>query len=297
MLVSAPPPPAWAASHAALALPAATPDGLELYYSARDGDGRSHVGRARMADARGALAVADHDPQPLLAPGSLGAFDDRGVTTSCLVRDGDATLLYYTGWSLGVTVPFYLAVGLAASEDGGRTFERVSRAPILDRSSADPYLTASPFVLRDGGLWRMWYVSGVGWEHVDGVPRHRYNLRYAESDDAVSWRRGDHVALDFADVGEYAFGRPCVVKEGGRYRMWFCARGVDYRLAYAESEDGLRWTRADEGAGLDASEDGWDSEMIAYPYVFDHDGERHLLYNGNGYGRTGIGYATAVRAP
>jgi hypothetical protein len=31
--------------------------------------------------------------------------------------------------------------------------------------------------------------------------------------------------------------------------------------------------------------------MIEYPFVFDHDGERYMLYNGNGYGKTGIGPA------
>ena len=100
----------------------------------------------------------------MLAPGALGTFDDRGVTTSCLVHVGGGSYLFYTGWSLGVTVPFYLSVGVAVSEDGGRTFERLSAAPLLDRSPADPYLTASPFVLRDGPLWRMWYVSGAGWD-------------------------------------------------------------------------------------------------------------------------------------
>jgi hypothetical protein len=195
----------------------------------------------------------------VLAPGPLGAFDDRGVTSSCLVRDGARVLLYYTGWSLGVTVPFYLSAGLAVSEDSGRSFERVSSAPLLDRSSADPYLTASPFVLRDGGSWRMWYVSGVGWELEDGVPRHRYHLRYAESDDALSWRREGRVVMDFAGPDEYAFGRPCVLKEDGHYRMWFCARGSSYHLGYAESDDGLSWRRADEVAELPTSASGWDS--------------------------------------
>jgi hypothetical protein len=26
--------------------------------------------------------------------------------------------------------------------------------------------------------------------------------------------------------------------------------------------------------------------MICYPYVFDHNGERYMLYNGNDYGKT-----------
>jgi hypothetical protein len=47
----------------------------------------------------------------------------------------------------------------------------------------------------------------------------------------------------------------------------------------------------DEEAGIDVSPSGWDSDMVEYACVFDHDGSRHMLYNGNGYGETGIGYA------
>ena len=72
--------------------------------------------------------------------------------------------LFFTGWSRGVTVPFYLAAGVAISDDDGRTFRRVSLGPLLDRNAVDPYLTASPFVLVDKSGWRMWYVSGTGWE-------------------------------------------------------------------------------------------------------------------------------------
>ena len=39
----------------------------------------------------------------------------------------------------------------------------------------------------------------------------------------------------------------------------------------------------------------WDSEMQAYPAVFDRGGRRYLLYNGNGYGRSGVGYAVSER--
>jgi hypothetical protein len=101
------------------------------------------------------------------------------------------------------------------------------------------------------------------------------------------------VAIDFACEQEYAISRPCVVRDGDCYRMWFSARGESYRLGYAESHDGLSWTRDDDAAGLHPSDRGWDSEMVAYPVVLDHRGRRYMLYNGNGYGLTGIGYATA----
>jgi predicted GH43/DUF377 family glycosyl hydrolase len=73
--------------------------------------------------------------------------------------------------------------------------------------------------------------------------------------------------------------------------MWYSYRGSRNRIGYADSEDGISWERKDGEAGIDVSASGWDSEMIEYPFVFDHDGERYMLYNGNGYGKTGIGLA------
>ena len=67
--------------------------------------------------------------------------------------------------------------------------------------------------------------------------------------------------------------------------------GGRYRIGYAESDDAFTWDRRDEQAGIDVSPSGWDSDMVCYPYVFDHNGNRYMLYNGNGYGRTGFGLA------
>jgi hypothetical protein len=292
VLVPGPPPVPWAASHAALPVARSVGNEVELYFSSRDSNGRAHIGRARLSsDLAG---EPSYDPQPLLAPGRLGSFDDAGVTTSCLVDDGQELRLYYSGWTRGVSVPFYFYVGCARSADGGKSFERASHAPVLERSDVDPYLTASPWILVEDGLWRMWYVSGTGWELVNDRPRHRYHVKYAESDDGLSWRRGGRVCIDFRDEEEYAIARPCVVRDRETYRMWYSSRGDAYRLGYAESADGLVWERLDDQATIEPSAEGWDAEMVCYPAVYDVGGRRHLLYNGNGYGETGIGYAVEV---
>ena len=282
----------WSVTHAMLPIAEPRGDGHRLYFSARDGRGRASIGRAHVDLAGG--RVTEVEAHPLISPGPLGAFDDSGVTTACLVEHDGDRYLYYTGWSLGVTVPFYLFAGLAISRDGGRTFERASPSPILERSRIDPFLTTSPSVIVEDGRWRMWYVSGVDWIVVDAAPRHRYHIRYAESDDGIRWRPTGRVCLDFASADEYAFGRPTVVKDGGLYRMWYCVRGDAYRLGYAESRDGLEWARLDRQAGLDVTPGSWDGEMIAYPSIATSGGRQFLLYNGNGYGRTGIGMAEAT---
>jgi hypothetical protein len=264
-----------------------------VYFSSRDAEGRSHVGFLETAagDTRQIASVSRHG---VLAPGELGAFDDAGVTTSCLVEHAGRVFLYYTGWSRGVSVPFYLAIGAAVSDDGGDTFARVSPAPIVERNAVDPFLTASPWILVENDVWRMWYVSGTGWVAGSGVPTHRYHIKYAESPDGVQWRRRGIVCIDYASPAEYAFGRPCVVRDGDRYRMWYSCRGDRYRLGYAESPDGITWTRRDAEAGVEPSSEGWDADMIAYPVVFQRHGQWRMLYNGNGYGRTGIGLAVAA---
>jgi hypothetical protein len=294
VVVPAPPPLAWARSHAALPVPRSLSQGeTELYFSTRDERGRSYVAKAVFAAGKD-LTDPEYSPVPVLEPGQLGSFDDAGVTTSCLVEDGGRLYLYYSGWTRGVSVPFYFFVGCATSDDDGTSFARASLSPILERHAVDPYLTASPWVIVEDGVWRMWYVSGTGWAPTEETPVHHYHIKYAESRDGLSWQRDGVVCIDYRDEFEYAIARPCVVFDGGRYRMWFSSRGEAYRLGYAESLDGLSWDRRDDEAGLDPSPSGWDSEMVAYPVVFDRGGIRHMLYNGNGYGATGIGLALAV---
>lgn len=309
VLLGAPPQRSWSSSHVALPAVEKTADGtLNLYYSPRDEQGRAHIARSRLEVGRdGGLSVSEHDPDPVLSPGELGAFDDAGVTVSCVVEGAgeQGTLLYYTGWSLGVSVPFYFYAGLAVRRPGETAFKRVSKAPILERNAVDPYLTASPWVLRESeGMWRMWYVSCARWEMEEGAmedepathsPRHYYHVRYAESSNGVRWQREGQVAIDFKNAGEYAMGRPCVVHDKDGYHMWLCARGESYRLAYASSADGMRWERKDADTELSAPAEAWDSEMSAYPSVFERGETRYLLYNGNGYGRSGVGYAVSAR--
>jgi hypothetical protein len=75
--------------------------------------------------------------------------------------------------------------------------------------------------------------------------------------------------------------------------MWYSLRrkNITYRIGYAESKDGIHWERKDNEAGIDVSENGWDSEMICYPAVIKVKGKTYLFYNGNNNGVTGFGYA------
>jgi len=281
----------WMRTHAAN--PVAMPlggDRFRIYCCGRDAQQRSQVGFFEI-DMKKPDEVLDLSEQPFLAIGPLGAYDDCGVLNASYVENGSRQLHYYSGITLGQSVPFRFFASVAISSDGGRTARKLSHAPLLGMNEIDPYLTGSPCVLRDGERYRMWYTSGVRWDVVDGMPRHYYHIKYAESVDGVDWHRDGRVCIDFAGSDEYVVARPCVRQTDGRFVMWYSYRGEHYRIGYAESDDGLQWSRMDHLTGIECSPSGWDSEMVCYAFVFDHGGERFMLYNGNGYGASGIGLA------
>lgn len=274
---------------------------FRVYFASRDKDNQARGGIVDI-DFQNDCSIIKEYQNPILSLGRLGCFDDCGTMPSTIVKEGNTWYMYYTGWSKAVKTPFTFYIGLALSHDGGLSFERYSEAPVLGRTMHDPLLAASPWVIKEGGVWRMWYVSATSWEHEgsSNKRKHYYHIRYAQSINGLDWITNGTVCIDFRD-DEYAIARPVVLQENGVYKMWFCFRGGNstYRMGYAESTDGIVWNRieADDSTSVPVSASGWDSEMICYPFVFDHNGKRMMLYNGNGYGQTGFGLAVLEDIP
>jgi hypothetical protein len=287
-----PPPLPYSVSHAAVPTALHLGGGrYRVYFGGRDASPRSLVAWWEF-DIKDPSRVLEVAPAPVLSAGALGTFDDSGCTPFCLLPMDGALWLFYVGWNRGYHVPFYNSIGLAQSSDGGLAFQRRYRGPAVRRDDLDPIFTASPWVLHEGGRLKLWYLSCVAWEQTEEGLRHRYDLRYAESDDGVNWQKHPTPILTFASPDEYAFSRPCVLRTEAGYAMWFSYRGDHYRIGFAESPDGVAWQRRPYG-GIDVSSEGWDSEMVEYPFVFRHDGRLYMLYNGNNYGETGVGLAVA----
>jgi hypothetical protein len=265
-----------------------TDDVFRVYFSCRDIDNQSSIGYVDV-NVSPPFKILEKSSEPVLVRGETGLFDDSGVTLACMVNVENQKFLYYLGWNLGVTVPMRNFIGLAVYNEQSGEYEKYSKAPLLDRSEEDPYCLSYPFVLKDGGIYRMWYGSNLSWgkNHRDMA----HVIKYAESQDGIHWNREGVIALQLKSDQEYAISRPHVIKENEIYKMWYSYRGDSYRIGYAESSDGLQWERKDELAGIDVSPEGWDSESVEYPFIFDHKGQRYMLYNGNAYGKTGFGLA------
>jgi predicted GH43/DUF377 family glycosyl hydrolase len=280
----------WMQTHAANTVAEHLKDDLfRVYFSCRDEDNHSSIGYVDV-DINPPFTVTAVSEKPVLVRGEAGLFDDSGVSLSCIATVRGKKFMYYLGWNLGVTVPWRNSIGLAIYNEQTDQFEKYGNAPLLDRNEVDPYSISYPFVIKDGDVYRMWYGSNLSWGKDQKDMAHV--IKYAESRDGIEWNREGVIALQFKNDQEYAMSRPYVIKEEGVYKMWYSYRGESYRIGYAESSDAIQWVRKDEFAGIDVASEGWDSESVEYPFIFDHQGRRYMLYNGNAYGKTGFGLAT-----
>lgn len=221
-----------------------------------------------------------------------GSFDD-GVVPSCIVRGPTGLQLYYSGFQMHTKIPYTISSSVATGDAAGEAFGRASAVPLLDRTEAELFFRTAPFVLHDDGRWRMWYIGGSGWtDDGKGKLLPSYSLRHTQSRGGPDWRNPRVECL--TPNGPEGIGRPFILRRTSGYCMWYSIRNRSgYGLGYAESADGLGWVRKDEAVGIACSDAGWDSEMICYTAVVPANDGWLMFYNGNGYGRTGMGVAVA----
>ena len=276
-------------SHAMIPTPFKLDKGIyRIFFSGRNKYNQSHITSVTI-NINKEFKIISKDKSPILSPGRLGAFDDNGVTPSCLLRLGPKKLaLYYIGWNPGSTVRMHLFGGLALSSDNGKSFYRWSEAPIIERNKHNPFLNTAPWVIKKGKDYLMYYVSGTEWKNKD-LPR--YNIKLAHSKDGLNWHHSNKVCIDFKDSNENALARPFVFRDGNIWKMFFSSKGKFYKPSYAESVDAINWTRKDQDVNFEKKITNFDDQMMEYFVVIKENNKYFMLYNGNDYGTEGIALA------
>lgn len=301
-----PSPNSWMHSYAQVPTPLIFDDFIRVYFGFRSriisGLPVSQIGHIDVSRENPADIVS-YGEKPVLDLGGIGCFDEFGLHPISVIRVEDEIWLYYVGWTRMQSVPFNRAIGLAISRDGGLTFERFSRGPILGASHNEPYLQQGPHVKIIDGGWHMWYLTGTDWiPDVNGRMEAIYQIVHATSADGIYWKRDGLPIIEAKEANECHAGQ-AVIFSDGLWHMWFSyRRGLQfrnssggYRIGYAKSSDLKSWQRDDSQAGITRSSAGWDSEMICYPHIIEQDNKVLMFYCGNYFGREGFGYAELER--
>lgn len=276
----------WNRSHSALTSVIHLKDDIfRIFFSVRDDINRSYGSYVDIDIFTKEIIL--EAKTPILSPGLIGTFSDSGVSLSCYCKENG--LFYYTGWSLRKNVPYSNSIGAAIFKDG--ILEPISIVPILPFCDREPFSYGYPWVMYHEHKYRMWYDTVVDWVE-NSTNKYICSLGYAESLDGINWEK-QYIDCIPLKSNERCIARPCVIFIDNLFIMWYSIfdnNGI-YSIGYAESTDGQNWERKDEEVGINKSQEGWDSESIEYPFIFMHKNEYYMLFNGNGYGKSGFGLA------
>jgi hypothetical protein len=156
----------------------------------------------------------------------------------------------------------------------------------------------------DGGTTWLFYggSDATGDPACPGIRDSNWRIGVARSTDGVTFERvpGTERGGAILDVGapgrfdSFLAYRPFVLKDGTTWRMWYngstqpfhCPTGTlanDRRIGYAESADGVHWTKSYDGAGPGGSAlplgapGELDAQQVGYVWVI-RDGDRLRMY-------------------
>jgi hypothetical protein len=236
----------------------------------------------------------------VISRGELGTFDHDGIFPFHVFETRENRILgFICGWKRKMSVDIDMSIGISESHDGGNTFHRLGQGPILTANVNEPFLIGDPCVTLDAhGTYHMFYISGKDWlKSIEGTFERKYVVMHATSKNLFDWERDGSPILS-NHISEEAQAMPTVVEIAGVFHMFYAFRNVfdfrsnsknSYRLAhaYSNSLDGP-WNVSAWSFPTESIED-WNDEMQCYPHAFIMNQNICLLYNGNAFGRFGIG--------
>lgn len=286
----------WKSTHGYIPTPIELEDCIRVFISCWDENkfGRLSYVDLDKTDITKVLGVSEF---PILIDGETG-FDCKGVTPiSYFIRDGSLYLIY-TGWGSHDKYPYTLFTGVAVSENNGESFIRIRYDPILMPIPKQETIRTAAFVLYEDYKYKFWYVGGNTWVNLKGKQTPLYDLFYVESDIIYTLNNKVPQLSMKSDIykGEFAIGRPCILKENDKYTMYYSSRTIEtgYVLKQAESVDGITWENNTEITDITNNKQWWETDMQCFAYVLKASTGTYMFYNGNQHGIDGFGGAKLI---
>jgi hypothetical protein len=267
-------------------------DRVRVFYATCDGELRGRIMFADFAP-KPPFRLLGASAAPVLDLGAAGAFDMDGVNPSQVIKTAVGLALLYIGWRRGpAEAPYTLFAGLAFSMDDGLTFTRQGRSFLPPRKGERLFRTA-PFIDVEEQGYRLLYIGGDAFEPDEGGRRlPRYSLLEMRSQSLWDWTGPSRVLMHpNVAAGEIGFGRPVVVRRAGCARLMISVRTREgYQLVETDAALELGKRPPMTPIKLDPLE-RWEQQMTCFGSICHAEGYELLFYNGNGFGRTGMGLA------
>ncbi|GAA6325627.1 glycoside hydrolase family protein [Fusobacterium ulcerans] len=259
---------------------------IRVYFSTRDKYGKSNIGSFDYSiKEKKVTKIAE---EPVMLHGKENEIDESGIGIGNIIKIKEEFYLYYMAWQTPRNEHWRGDIARGKLDIKTNKIIRDDDFCLGIDNEIDKISLSYPFIIKKDRKYYMWYGSTITWNYGNGEMLHIIN--WGTSIDGKEFVRNGK-AVNYEIGKAQAFSRPTVIYWNKKWRMWFSYRGNKdlYKIGYAESTDLENWEIKD--SNFYTSDSNWDSEMVCYPFVFEYKEKLYMLYNGNGYGKTGIGLA------
>jgi|GEM_PF-1726343 len=258
---------------------------FKMWYSGNDGTKQS-LGYATSTD--GINWTKQNNGDPVLTPGP-GSFENQDIYQVWVLKDSVTYKMWFTCHGSNIAHICY------ATSNDGIHWDRYSGNPVFvpDGSGFDSTHVAVSTVLKENGVYKMWYTGNDG-----STPDNA--IGYATSTDGLSWSRRNDAVLKVGPSGAFdsvGVCNPVVISTNGLYYAYYSGYdGSTYTLGLASSTDGISWTRLNGGHKVldHGTPAAWDGTELLEHSVIEQPGKIFLWYGGGlNYANFRIGLASA----
>ena len=195
------------------------------------------------------------------------------ILTPCLLRASDGSLLRESGrLRMWFSVTHFAIPGAPHTLHHASSVDGVEWPPPSGMLLNEVY---SPTVIKDGDLYRMWFVD---------VADRPWTIAHAESHDGLDWQRTTSQVFTPERGNDYR-NYPFVTKTDSGFEMWFSyvLQASPYKavgIGYASSPNGIHWTESHDNPIVTPTPDHpWESQYCGSPCIAKRpDGKDRLFY-------------------
>lgn len=122
--------------------------------------------------------------------------------------------------------------------------------------------------------------------------KYSFKLKLAKSLDLFNWKTLDNFSINPNDNEDY-LSSPNIIKYKEFFFLAYSLKKDNrYSIVFKKSIDLISWNSLPEMTFSPNQDSDWENEETCYPFLFiNSNNELSMIYNGNKYGKTGIGYA------
>lgn len=261
---------------------------VRIFFNSRDKNQRSSIYSFDF-DLDSLRPIPDSLKVQFMLDSSDSYFKDGVSLGSHFQLDG-VSWIGFMGWINPTFKHWYGTIGkfqLNANLD----FESIDKKPWFDLDNQDQTSLSYPAVYTSKNTMHVWYGTTLTWDGGNGEMIHilkekvsKDYVRFESTNRVVEWKMGE----------SQAFSRPSILKIHDHFLMAYSVRGnaTKYRIGFGLIEDNSSMVK--QICTFSTSLSKWESEMVEYPYLVSHGDSVFMFYNGNGYGKSGIGLAQLI---